>query len=759
MHIIRMEAFIGNKIALKLKKYILLYIAVFMYAFLSPLTLKAADQFVLQLRWDPQFQFAGYYAALWQGYYSDANLDITIRSAWHPDKKILTATDEVANGRADFGVGAGEILRARDTGTPLVLLASFFQRSSVELYVRNDIQVETLADLTKLKVFRIINDIPDVEFQAMLRAEGIDPDSVPSIPNTSYSESERKFANGETDAHLGYSIASPYRMQSEIIKPKVLRAENYGIAFYGDSLFTHQRVIDKNQEAVERFIEASKKGWAYAMQHPGEIAKRLSMETLNIVPVDDPLAYNLFQAKRVRELMLYPNVEVGNVNPARWEKMNDHLRDAGFVKNDFDLEQFIFNPQRAKEKLYQIVLKVAAFGVFAITGLLVIFYYWNNSLRKEAVKRTSLLTASEHKYRNLIENQSLLACQFLPDTTITYANEAYVEFFTDYPESLIGKKLSDFVPKANIEKLLTHLETFTPDNAIQKREEQYLKQDGKKYWFIWNNEAIFDDAGDIAYFQSFATDITETKLIEQRLMSAKKMEVVGQLTAGIAHDFNNLLQIIQTNLELANLKIHEKNQIKDLIGSAIDAGKRGRSLIQKLTSSSRGQPINYELINPNDEIEETLRLLNRTMGVHIMIVPELGAEVPNIFTDLNDFQNALLNLAVNARNAMQDGGVLKFSTVKKYFPGEYSTGDIVLLPGEYVEIDVVDDGCGMAQDVLEKATEPYFTTREVGEGSGLGLSAVYGFCRQSKGGFEIMSALGEGTTVRMILPAARDIAL
>ncbi len=717
---------------------------------------RAEEKVVLQLRWDPQFQFAGYYAALWQGYYKEAGFDVEIKPAWINNTTFLSATNEVNEGRADYGVGASDILIANDTSQKLKLLSSFFQRSAVEIYVNKKSAYSNIADFQDLKVFRIINDIPDIELQSILRAEGIDPSKIEPVQGLTYGEAEKQLVTGEIDALAGYSIATPFRGLMDKSDFHVLRAEDYGIAFYGDSLFTHQRVIDRDQDAVERFIEASKKGWVYALENPTEISRRLSLETLHMTSSKIALPYNLFQAQGVRQLMLYPNVDVGNTNPARWQKMHSYLKSTGLVKNNFD-DKFIFDPDKHRSDLQIATLKVA--GIFIVSSLILlfIFYSWNKSLRREVFKRTNMLARSERKYKNLVENQSLLACQWLPDTTITYANEVYSQFYGIASEDIIGQKFSDFYSSEVSDALIEHFQSFTPENPSQSREDKMMRSDGKERWCLWQNEAAFDSKGDIVSFQSFGTDITEIKDLEQQLIHAKKMEVVGQLTGGIAHDFNNLLQVIQMNLELANRKITDNQHVSELLGSAIVAGERGRALIQQLMAFSRKQTFNNELINPNEQVTETVKLLSRTMSDYMRVEIELDPAVGNISADLGNFQNALVNLAVNSREAILDGGVLRVITKAQIFEEDKIIKDTVLPRGDYIEILVIDDGVGMSPDVLDKATEPYFTTRDVGKGSGLGLSTVYGFTRQSKGALVIESELGQGTTVKMILPVAGSV--
>jgi len=218
-----------------LKVFRILLVLIFtiglLQVFIMPLyaqTETKLQKVTIQLRWDNQYQFAGYYAAKWLGYYEKAGFDVDIRSAITSDGKILKAVEEVANGNADFGIGAADILIARDMGSPLVVVASIFQQSAAEFYAREDTTLNTPYDLLNLKVARNVNDLIDVELQAMLLSEGIDINKITSVPHTSNLDN---FINRKIDVIPGYRITAPYAFEQKGISFKTLRPISYGIDF------------------------------------------------------------------------------------------------------------------------------------------------------------------------------------------------------------------------------------------------------------------------------------------------------------------------------------------------------------------------------------------------------------------------------------------------------------------------------------------------------------------------------------------------
>ena len=240
---------------------------------------------------------------------------------------------------------------------------------------------------------------------------------------------------------------------------------------------------------------------------------------------------------------------------------------------------------------------------------------------------------------------------------------------------------------------------------------------------------------------------------EEQLSHAQRLEAVGQLTGGVAHDFNNMLTVISGNLQLLEAELADRPQSLEIVGSALRAAGRGAGLTRKLLAFARRQRLNPQPIDPRKLLNELSPILTRTLGETITVEVDCEPYAPNVFVDPGELDTALLNLALNARDAMPRGGTLSLSVREHAIgPGE-NTND--LPAGLYVVICVRDSGLGMPPDVLARAFEPFFTTKESGRGSGLGLSMVYGFVKQSGGHLVADSRLGYGTRIEMYLPAAR----
>jgi signal transduction histidine kinase len=281
-----------------------------------------------------------------------------------------------------------------------------------------------------------------------------------------------------------------------------------------------------------------------------------------------------------------------------------------------------------------------------------------------------------------------------------------------------------------------------------------IRKDGTRLWANVVIDAVRDDTGILIGFAKITRDMTERRAVDEQLRQSQKMEAVGQLTNGVAHDFNNLLATIIPNLELAQSNIKDESVLKYL-ENAIRAGERGAQLTNQLLAFSRRHEVLTEPVDVNQVVSEACEMLPRTIGPTIEIETSLTASAGWALTEPGQLELAILNLAIDSRDAMPAGGKLTIAT-KNIARGQgrssppLDPGD----PGDYVMISVADTGAGMTEDVRLRAFEPFFTTKEVHKGTGLGLSMIYGFAQQSGGTVTIDSEIGNGTTVQIYLPRA-----
>ena len=256
--------------------------------------------------------------------------------------------------------------------------------------------------------------------------------------------------------------------------------------------------------------------------------------------------------------------------------------------------------------------------------------------------------------------------------------------------------------------------------------------------------------------QSLATEMARREQIESQLRQAQKMEALGQLTGGVAHDFNNMLAIIVGNLDILLRRLSpDEPRLRASAENALSGANRAASLTQRLLAFSRLQPLDPKPTDVNKCVSDMSEMLRRTLGETVVVETVLAGGLWRAFVDCPQLESALLNLSVNARDAMSGGGRLTLETSNASLDQAYADSHLEVTPGQYVLVAVTDTGAGMTPEVMGKAFDPFFTTKGVGEGTGLGLSQVHGFVKQSKGHIKIYSEVGVGTTVKLYLP--RDL--
>lgn len=375
----------------------------------------------------------------------------------------------------------------------------------------------------------------------------------------------------------------------------------------------------------------------------------------------------------------------------------------------------------------------------------------------EANEKADRLEETERRFSILVQGVTDYALYMLDSEGIVTSWNPGAERIKGYSSAeILGRHFSTFYTRSDRDAGVPAraLETAAREGRFET-EGWRVRKDGTEFWASAVVDAIRNERGELVGFAKITRDLTEKRGIEEQLRQSQKMEAVGQLTGGIAHDFNNLLTIISGNIEIATRAL-EKGQDIDraqrAMANAATGATRAAALTQRLLAFSRRQPLSPKALDPNKLVPELADLLRRALGEMIQLDVVAGADLWLVEADPNELESALVNLAINARDAMPAGGLLTIETANAALgTGEPDTdGDVI--PGDYVAISVSDTGTGMSREVLAHVFEPFFTTKEVGRGTGLGLSQVYGFVKQSGGHVAIQSEEGRGTTVTLYLP-------
>lgn len=366
------------------------------------------------------------------------------------------------------------------------------------------------------------------------------------------------------------------------------------------------------------------------------------------------------------------------------------------------------------------------------------------------------LRTSQHLLQTVFD--ALPVSLFFKDNQLRYrmVNRSAVEFYGLDQETMIGMTADDLpgLNSSNTQLISRTDRQVLEDGKIIRMTDQRVNQvNGKPSLQDITKVPIKDGKGDITGVLVLSADITDKVRLEEELRHSQKMDAIGQLSGGVAHDFNNLLTVVLGNLELLKQRLGPDHEWLKYVSRSSEAAERGAMLTQRMLAFSRKQSLNPISIDLNKLVDGLMNLIQSSLGETIAVTLTLHGDVWPVYVDRYQLENAIINLAVNSRDAMPDGGRLTLTTrnieVEPDLAGAHGVD-----PGPFVALSVSDTGMGMPEEVLTRAVDPFYTTKEVGKGSGLGLSMIYGFLKQSGGILQMESEVGEGTAMRLLIPRA-----
>ena len=382
-------------------------------------------------------------------------------------------------------------------------------------------------------------------------------------------------------------------------------------------------------------------------------------------------------------------------------------------------------------------------------------------------KRSELeLLESRKLYCNLVEGTPDLITRVDTEGHILFVNHAALKIYGLHPEDCIGRLAFDFIHPDDLAATMTAFHGWLKsDQEIFTFENRQIRVDGKgHHHMVWSIRAEHDEYGNVSGFASSARDITDQKHaedvntdLENQLQQAQKMESVGRLAGGVAHDFNNMLTVILGHAELGLLRLEPNHRACADLKEICKTAQRSADLTRQLLAFARKQTIAPKVIDLNDTVTEMLKMLQRIIGEDINLVWQPASKLWQIRMDPSQIDQILANLCVNARDAIDGNGRITIETANAIIDTDYCTSNHEATPGEYVRLTVSDTGSGMDKETQSHIFEPFYTTKELGKGTGLGLATVYGAVKQNSGFINIYSEKGKGTTFSIYLPRNESI--
>jgi len=367
------------------------------------------------------------------------------------------------------------------------------------------------------------------------------------------------------------------------------------------------------------------------------------------------------------------------------------------------------------------------------------------------------LKQAEQKYRSIFEEAIIGIFQSTPDGRLLSANPAMAELYGyASPEEMLTK-ISDVRPQLYVDP--TRRDEFKrlveEEGVVRHFEVQVYRKDGSKMWLSANARAIRED-GVVTRYEGTFEDINERKLLEDQLRQAMKMEAVGRLAGGVAHDFNNSLAVITGYADLLQLHLAPDDPLRKHAEEIGKAGRRAAALTRQLLGFSRKQVISPVVLDLNAVIEELEKMLHRLIGEDIRVSFKRESKLGRVKVDPGQIEQILMNLAVNSRDAMPQGGRFCIETANVALDETYARQNAYVTPGSYIMLSVSDTGSGMDKETQTHIFEPFFTTKDPGKGTGLGLSTVYGIVKQNNGYIQVYSEPGQGATFKIYFPRVRE---
>ncbi|WP_444909992.1 response regulator [Microbulbifer sp. TRSA005] len=383
--------------------------------------------------------------------------------------------------------------------------------------------------------------------------------------------------------------------------------------------------------------------------------------------------------------------------------------------------------------------------------------YVTSSQSRDSQQVYEALRKSEERYRELVEHANSIIMRCDRHGRITSFNEYAQQLFGYSEAEIIGRHLIGTIVPAcessgrDLRQLIQHV----CDNPQEHRYNinENITKSGKRVWIAWTNKILSDESGCPTGILSIGTDITKQRLLEEELRQAQKMQAIGELAGGIAHDFNNMIHGISGYAEVIQ-QIAEDPRISEYTNHILTTARHAAELTKQLLTFARKG--NYQLkdCNTHEITRDVCAMLERTIDRRIRVEQQLEAGRPHVVGDPAQLKSALLNIGINAKDAMPSGGTLRFSSSNITFEKITTIADFEVQPGHYLLITIRDNGTGMPPEVRRRIFEPFFTTKECGRGAGLGLAAVHGTIHLHKGAIQCHSIEGEGSTFNLYLPIA-----
>jgi PAS domain S-box-containing protein len=714
--------------------------------FLSCFSIYARDTLRVQLKWFHQFQFAGFYAAQHRGYYDAANLHVDLVEFTSGTDLFETLYSE----KADFVVATTRGIIEREQGNPVVAVGALMQHSPLAIMTKSEDEILHPKDLEGRKVAYL--PTRHAEIQAMLRKYNVDIDKITSKePTWDISD----LIENRVDAATCFVSDWPYIAGQNNFSYSLIRPRAYGIDFYGDILYTHESLIEKRPDALRRFWEASLAGWEYALDNPREIIAVIQTEyNSNLTE-----KHLLFEFKELAPFFHNSLVDFGYMSRKRWNEIIRIYKSLNLMERDVDIDTFLYTPQSWWEKHGAFLLLSAGILLIVAVGALWGIAIFNQRLRKTVRFKTRELFLNRKRLKTTLES--------IADGVITTNEKGEITWLNRVAVEMIGVSLLE-AEEQPIGAVFPIVDRYSKENVMPSVEDIFegknhpihldslllTSSSNNEYYISLTASPVVDEGGRRFGGVVVFRDETQRYLYETQLEKSERLQALGQLATGLVHDFNNILSSIMGSAELLSKDLENIEGDKLLADMILDSSERASGITKKLLELGRStEDKKFSEIDLGILVNQFKKMIVPLLGKSINLSMEAAPEKLCIRGDEGDIENALMNLCINARDAMPKGGILTVSLSPVYLHAEHLHIQNVSITDEYyAALRITDTGAGMDGRVAERIFDPFFTTKAKEKGTGLGLPMVYKTMEKHGGAIDFKSEPGKGTTFLLYFP-------
>ncbi len=701
---------------------------------------KQLEKISLQLQWLDQFQFAGYYIAKEKGFYKDVGLDVEIKKFNYD----IVPVNEVVNKNATYGMGRSSLIINKSDGANIKILASIFQSSPIVLLATKESGIKTINDFIGKRVMTTKDTATTVSPRAMVNKKGVYKKDIIKLE---HSFNIDDLINNKTDLMVSYISNEPYQLDKKGIEYTIFDPKDYGFDFYSDILFTSDDELFYHKDRANNFTQASIQGWEYAFENIEETVELILKKYNSQNKTKEALIY---EANKLKELAYYKNSELGHIELNKMQRIYDIYNVMGFVNHKIDFDKFVVYSHKYKNNIdYVLILQI----VVVVFILFLVVLYRQRLLKKSNIKLAKAIKKAtlKLKRRNKKLKESLDGFEYLIDTAIesiaifdenknlVQMNKAGIEMFKfDNLKDAIGTNIENFIPQYESQKIATALKL----EKLNQYEIDLKRKDGTIFPSLVAGRNIVRN--NKKYRLTTVIDLSEIKQKDMMIEQQSKLALMGEMISMIAHQWRQPLNIIGA----INMKVETKLDFQDTI-TAKDYAPISEDINTQLEFMSKTIDDFRSFFKTNKEKTNTTyeELINASLSIigasikskHIELINEINCKC-TIDVYFSEVTQVVLNIIKNAEDILLEKKInnpyIKLVTYQE---------------GEKCILEIIDNGGGIPESIIDKIFDPYFSTKLEKHGTGLGLYMSQTIIEEHCGGKLSVCNKGDEVIFKIVL--------